>query len=60
MFGFIYVVLLALWVFLLDRKIRHGPDPDAEPDRPKPGDVLNAAGAVASRSGALTGDREGS
>jgi cytochrome d ubiquinol oxidase subunit I len=60
MFGFIYVVLLALWIFLLDRKIRHGPDPEAEPGRPKPDDVLDVAGAVASRRGALTGDRAGS
>ncbi len=26
MFGLIYVMLLAVWIFVLDRKIKHGPD----------------------------------
>jgi len=26
MFGFIYALLAALWVFVLDRKIRRGPE----------------------------------
>lgn len=29
LFGTIYAFLLALWIFVLDRKIKHGPDPPA-------------------------------
>jgi cytochrome d ubiquinol oxidase subunit I len=30
MFGFIYLLLFAIWVFVLDRKIRHGPEEPEE------------------------------
>jgi len=34
LFGILYVLLGALWLFILDAKIRHGPDPP--PGRPEP------------------------
>ncbi|MBN2445555.1 MAG: cytochrome ubiquinol oxidase subunit I [Phycisphaerae bacterium] len=60
MFGFVYVVLLILWLFLLDRKIKHGPEPEAGGPEPPHGDMRDAAAAMASHRGTLTGDREGS
>lgn len=33
MFGLIYAMLLATWLFVMDRKIRHGPDDPAELER---------------------------
>jgi cytochrome d ubiquinol oxidase subunit I len=53
MFGFIYALLFALWVFLLDRAIRQGPQPvDAAAGQAGGGDVL---AVIASR--AAHGDR---
>jgi cytochrome d ubiquinol oxidase subunit I len=34
MFGLIYALLFAVWVFVLDHKLRHGPDDEAPRDRP--------------------------
>jgi len=48
------VLLGALWVIVLDRKIRHGPD--LPPEGPGQGDVRDAAGALISHRGAMTAD----
>jgi cytochrome bd ubiquinol oxidase subunit I len=45
MFAVIYLLLFAVWVFVLNDKIRHGPDePVAPPSATTPGDLLEAAG----------------
>jgi cytochrome d ubiquinol oxidase subunit I len=57
-FGLIYLSLLAAWLFVLDLKIRHGPEP-AEP-RPPPEErgVLDAAARRTAHAESMTG-REG-
>jgi cytochrome d ubiquinol oxidase subunit I len=45
-FGFIYLLLAAVWLFVLDRKIRHGPDPlpgETEEGTDAGGGILEAA-----------------
>lgn len=32
-FGVVYLGLFAVWIFVLDRKIKHGPEPDEEDER---------------------------
>ena len=54
MFGFIYLLLGALWLVVLNHKIQVGPE---EPE-PAEHDLLGAAGALASHEGSLTGDRK--
>ena len=44
MFSFIYLLLLAIWLFVLNHKIQHGPDPVALPEITT-GDALLAAAA---------------
>ncbi len=50
LFGFVYLLLGVLWLFLLDRKIKQGPDP---PEKVKPrrrgGKFLEAAGTRETR-----------
>jgi len=58
MFGVIYVLLFAVWIFVLHNKIAHGPDElhsaDAHPD------LIDAASALADRSGgSMTEARRG-
>jgi hypothetical protein len=31
MFGFVYALLFAVWVYVLNSKIQHGPDEDVPP-----------------------------
>ena len=58
MFGLIYALLFALWIFLIDRTIRRGPD-EAAPPPPGGGEaVMGSAAAVAGRRGSLSGPRE--
>jgi cytochrome d ubiquinol oxidase subunit I len=58
-FGAIYLALAAVWLFVLDRKIRHGPEP-VEPDGRRGAEgVLDAAGRRAGHTGRLTGDDAG-
>jgi cytochrome bd ubiquinol oxidase subunit I len=49
LFGLVYALLGALWIFVLDRKIRHGPDPagprEHGPGGREPGGLIDAAGA---------------
>jgi cytochrome d ubiquinol oxidase subunit I len=54
-FGIIYLALLVTWLFVLDRKIRHGPEPvDAPRDA---GDLLRAVSGRAGHAEGLTGER---
>ena len=58
MFGLIYSLLFVLWIFILNQKIQHGPEPlpapENEPDtNPGPG-LIDAATARADHSGSLT------
>jgi hypothetical protein len=43
MFVFIYTLLAALYVFLLNDKIRHGPEEDRRPAAPEPEPGLTLA-----------------
>jgi cytochrome d ubiquinol oxidase subunit I len=44
LFGLIYALLFAVWVFVLNSKIQHGPDePEAEPPATTPEGLLDAA-----------------
>jgi cytochrome d ubiquinol oxidase subunit I len=54
-FSLIYIGLGAVWVFVLDRKIKHGPDADV-PTPPESDGLAGAAGARASGE-RLTGER---
>jgi hypothetical protein len=55
-FGLIYTLLAAVWLFVLDRKIRQGPEPPGHRDDIE-GDLLDAAAARPAMAGDLTGDR---
>lgn len=48
MFGIIYLLLFAVWVFVLDRKIRHGPEEERE-EAP----AVTTAGALVEAAGRL-------
>jgi cytochrome d ubiquinol oxidase subunit I len=61
MFGVVYLLLFAVWVYVLTRKIRHGPDEaaPAEPADTKAKDLLEAAARLANPAGySLTDVRE--
>jgi cytochrome d ubiquinol oxidase subunit I len=59
LFGLIYLLLGVLWLFLLDRKIRHGPDPPGElRARRRGGGFLEAAEDRAGHAGGMAGGRE--
>jgi cytochrome d ubiquinol oxidase subunit I len=59
MFGLLYVILFILWVFLLDRAIRKGPQELAPEESPQPDHpVVSSAAALASHRGSLSGSRE--
>jgi cytochrome d ubiquinol oxidase subunit I len=56
LFGFIYLLLGALWIVVLHHKIQAGPEP---PSHRQPPDLLDAAGAIARHRVSLTDPREG-
>jgi cytochrome bd-type quinol oxidase subunit 1 len=56
LFGFIYLLLGALWIVVLHHKILAGPEP---PGRRQTPDLLDAAGAIARHRGSLTDPRGG-
>ena len=59
MFGVLYALLFALWVYLLDRTIRHGPQPiEAAGPRADDGRLLSAIAARATHGGSLHDRRE--
>jgi cytochrome d ubiquinol oxidase subunit I len=51
MFGLIYLLLGALWIFVLDRKIRKGPIPVAGPISSKPHGIRESATQRLGRDG---------
>lgn len=58
-FGLIYLALGAVWLFVLDRKIRQGPEPaSARGDEERPG-VLDAVRRQAGKGEHLTGRNSG-
>jgi cytochrome d ubiquinol oxidase subunit I len=57
-FGFIYLCLGAAWLYVLDRKIRHGPEP-VEGDH-HGGGFMEAVSSLIDHSESLTGSGEGS
>jgi cytochrome bd-type quinol oxidase subunit 1 len=60
MFALIYALLALVWIYVLDSKIKHGPDTPA--DRPAPNEsagLMAAAAALGDPSGvSLTGARD--
>lgn len=54
MFGFVYLLLGALWVYVLDKKIRHGPDP--HPHEHGKAGVIAAAASLVSHEEHMTGE----
>ncbi|MEW6338787.1 MAG: cytochrome ubiquinol oxidase subunit I [Acidobacteriota bacterium] len=58
MFSVIYLMLFAVWVFVLNDKIHHGPDDgSAPPDRTTGEGLLGAAAALAGQGGASLTDQ---
>jgi cytochrome d ubiquinol oxidase subunit I len=59
MFGAIYTVLFVLWVFLLDRTIRRGPETAVPTPAPgTSGPLASAISAIVDRRGSLSGTRD--
>jgi len=54
-FGLIYLGLFAVWLYVLDSKIRHGPDAPPAPEPGLAGGVLSAAARLRDHSESLTG-----
>jgi cytochrome d ubiquinol oxidase subunit I len=54
MFGALYALLFALWLYLLNRAIQHGPP---LPQTPEPQPLGSAATVLAQRRGSLSGTR---
>jgi len=59
MFGLIYTLLLAVYLFVMNAKIQHGPepDPDEQPDEGEGDSFLEVASRRAGESGSMTGSR---
>jgi cytochrome d ubiquinol oxidase subunit I len=53
-FGLIYTLLAAVWLFVLDRKIRQGPEPPGASDDDE-GELLDAAASRTSHAAGMTG-----
>jgi cytochrome d ubiquinol oxidase subunit I len=59
MFGVVYTLLFALWIFILNNKIQQGPDySEAGITEPDDRGLIAAVTAVADHRSGLTGDRE--
>jgi cytochrome d ubiquinol oxidase subunit I len=56
-FGILYLGLAAVWLFVLDRKIKGGPAPHRQLDAGAGGGLLEAARRRVAHDGRLTGDR---
>lgn len=54
MFGLIYALLFAVWIYVLDSKIRHGPDEHDAAPRPGEHGFLGAAAVMAGGGHSLT------
>jgi cytochrome d ubiquinol oxidase subunit I len=53
-FGLIYLLLSAVWLFVLDRKIRQGPEPPGASDDDE-GELLDAAASRTAHAAGMTG-----
>jgi len=59
LFAVIYALLFAVWLFVLDTKIRQGPEPGGEkPERTRGRDILDAAARLAGHGGSMTSAKE--
>jgi cytochrome d ubiquinol oxidase subunit I len=58
LFGLIYLLLGALWIVVLDHKIRAGPEPGPAAARQGP-DLAGAAGSLVGHQASMTDDRGG-
>ena len=58
-FGGIYLFLLVAWLYVLDRKIRKGPEPVGAESDDDEGGLLKAASGRIDHSASLVGDAEG-
>ncbi len=59
MFGIIYLLLFAIWIYVLDGKIRHGPDLPAHPEGTTPEGFLDAAARLGDPAGESMTDARG-
>jgi cytochrome d ubiquinol oxidase subunit I len=57
MFSFIYLMLLAVWLYLMDHKIRIGPEPVGEAEREGKAGLMAAASALAGHRDSMTESR---
>jgi len=57
-FGFIYAMLFVLWIFLLNQKIQHGPDPIGE-TKHETADLRDVASGRVDHAASLTEDKGG-
>jgi cytochrome d ubiquinol oxidase subunit I len=55
-FGLIYLCLGFCWLFILDKKIKHGPEPESPPGEPE-GPLVDAAGGRVGHDDKMTGRR---
>jgi cytochrome d ubiquinol oxidase subunit I len=59
MFVVIYALLFAVWIFVLDAKIRQGPEPVGEtPEKTRGRDILDAAARLAAHGESMTSSKE--
>jgi cytochrome d ubiquinol oxidase subunit I len=58
-FGIIYLSLLAVWLYVLDSKIRHGPDPVQDLTDGDGRGLMSAASGLAGHAVSLTGTGDG-
>jgi cytochrome d ubiquinol oxidase subunit I len=60
MFGVIYLLLFAVWLYVLNDKIQHGPEdidrfvPPSQAAEPEPLKVADVAAAMAGKDGSMT------
>jgi cytochrome d ubiquinol oxidase subunit I len=58
MFGVIYALLFAVWVYVLNGKIQHGPEEETAGPQTTAGGYMEAAGQLAGGAGSLTAPGE--
>jgi hypothetical protein len=58
MFGVIYILLFAVWIYLLNEKIQRGPEPASLPGQASIKDALDVASRYPGRLDSLTGSRK--
>jgi cytochrome d ubiquinol oxidase subunit I len=58
-FGLVYLCLLLAWLYVLDRKIGHGPEPVAEAHEDRAGGLLAAVVQRVEHSASVDGQAEG-